>query len=57
MFPHADIFVKYMDDYTKKLGLKVQYNTDIRSIRREGIDTKEPVYRLQDNNDNQFTCS
>ena len=59
MFPHADVLVKYLDDYTKKLGLNVQYNTDIRNVRREVIDleTKEHIFRMRDLHDNQYTCS
>ncbi|XP_062607812.1 FAD-dependent oxidoreductase domain-containing protein 2-like [Saccostrea cucullata] len=52
LFPHADILVKYLKDYTEKLGLKVQYNTNIQNIQRQ-----EDLYTMEDNNGQHYTCS
>ena len=35
MFPHADRYLDYLRDYQQKLGIKVQFNTEISSIKQE----------------------
>lgn len=52
LFPHADVLVKYLNDYKEKLGIKVQYNTEIRNIER-----KENQFTMDDVNGQKYTCS
>lgn len=52
LFPHADVLVKYLNDYKEKLGIKVQYNTEIRNIER-----KEDQFTMDDGNGQKYTCS
>lgn len=52
LFPHADVLVKYLNDYKEKLGIKVQYNTEIRNIER-----KENQFTMDDGNGQKYTCS
>lgn len=52
LFPHADVLVKYLNDYKEKLGIKVQYNTEIRNIERQ-----EDQYTMDDGNGQKYTCS
>ncbi|XP_077526357.1 FAD-dependent oxidoreductase domain-containing protein 2-like [Haemaphysalis longicornis] len=33
-FPHADVMVKYLDEYRRKLDLRVQFDTEVRNVRR-----------------------
>ena len=35
LYPHADTFVKYVNDFAEKFGLKIQYNTRVSSVTRE----------------------
>ncbi|PIK57695.1 putative FAD-dependent oxidoreductase domain-containing protein 2, partial [Apostichopus japonicus] len=44
-FPPADDYVRYLNDYTQKLGLNVQYNTEISNIHRHaGQNTNHTEY-------------
>lgn len=52
LFPHADVLVKYLNDYKEKLGIKVQYNTEIRNIERQ-----EDQFTMDDGNGQKYTCS
>ncbi|XP_077982946.1 FAD-dependent oxidoreductase domain-containing protein 2-like [Glandiceps talaboti] len=33
-FPHADVMVKYLSDYAQRYRLNIQYNTDVKNIKR-----------------------
>ncbi|KAK3091462.1 hypothetical protein FSP39_019980 [Pinctada imbricata] len=59
MFPHADVLLKYLHDYTTKLGLNVQYNTEVRDIHRSPANhsTDQNLYHMHDVNGNHYTCS
>ncbi|KAK3090905.1 hypothetical protein FSP39_015622 [Pinctada imbricata] len=59
MFPHADTLVKYLQDFTTKLGLNVQYNTEVRDIHRPPANhsTDQNLYHMNDLNGNHYTCS
>ena len=59
MFPHADILVKYLNDYKEKLGLKVQYNTNVQNIQKFPSDKTihGHMYRFEDQNNNNYNCS
>lgn len=35
IFPHADRYLEYLHDYQQKLGINVQFNTEISNIKRE----------------------
>ena len=52
LFPHADILVRYLNDYKEKLGIQVQYNTNIRNIERH-----EHLYTMEDGSGQKYTCS
>lgn len=54
-FPDADILVKYLNDYVSKLNLKVQYNTNIKLVSRDG-DAKEAMFHLKDQNGTSYMC-
>ncbi|XP_068672051.1 FAD-dependent oxidoreductase domain-containing protein 2-like [Montipora foliosa] len=54
-FPDADILVKYLNDYVSKLNLKVQYNTNIKLVSRDG-DGKEAMFHLKDQNGTSYMC-
>ncbi|KAK3705201.1 hypothetical protein QZH41_014001, partial [Actinostola sp. cb2023] len=51
-FPHADHYVRYLNDYAKKLELKIQYNTNIKNITRQS----DGLFSLKDNNGTKYTC-
>lgn len=34
-FPHASVYQQYLNDYSKKLNLKIQYNSNVVSIKRQ----------------------
>ncbi|XP_041473338.1 FAD-dependent oxidoreductase domain-containing protein 2-like [Lytechinus variegatus] len=56
-FPDADIYVKYLNDYTTKLGLNVQYNTEISNIARHDLPNMNGQYfTMQDQNGNGYQC-
>ncbi|GCB79861.1 hypothetical protein scyTo_0019622 [Scyliorhinus torazame] len=58
-FPHADTMLHYLNNFTDRFDLKVQYNTTITWIEAE----KDPVawnghyFFLTDQNDNRYRCS
>ncbi|KAK7501280.1 hypothetical protein BaRGS_00007405 [Batillaria attramentaria] len=54
MFPHADRLLDYLRDYQQKLGIKVQFNTEVRNIRKAS-DNKEH-YQLDDQRGNTYQC-
>ncbi|XP_006816537.1 FAD-dependent oxidoreductase domain-containing protein 2-like [Saccoglossus kowalevskii] len=51
-FPHADVFVKYLQDYTEKHGINVKYNTNIVNVKRR--DKFE--FQMQDQSNNTYDC-
>ncbi|XP_076305462.1 FAD-dependent oxidoreductase domain-containing protein 2-like isoform X2 [Tachypleus tridentatus] len=57
-YPHADVILKYLDDYRIKLGLTVQFNTDIRRIEQIFNTTAENVFSffLEDQHQQQYIC-
>lgn len=61
MFPHADVLVKYLDDYTNKLNINVQYNTNVRNIIKYKSDRTFAkhgyMYEFDDQNNNRYKCS
>ena len=59
MFPKADVLVKYLNDYKEKLGLKVQYNTNVQNIQKFPTDKTQHgyMYTFDDQNDNKYNCS
>ncbi|XP_059153473.1 FAD-dependent oxidoreductase domain-containing protein 2-like [Physella acuta] len=58
VFPHADVLVRYLDDYRKKLKLNVQFNTDIRNIQavRNMSAPDGHVYTMNDQMGQCYTC-
>ncbi|OWF55933.1 FAD-dependent oxidoreductase domain-containing protein 2-like [Mizuhopecten yessoensis] len=59
MFPHADALVQYLQDYHKKLGLNVQFNSNMQNIRRVANDSSAGghIYTMEDDKGNPYTCS
>ena len=58
MFPHADQMLKYLHDYQRKLGIKVQFNTEVRNIRsvQNESATDGILHLLDDQHGNTYTC-
>nr|KAG5709729.1 hypothetical protein BaRGS_027754 [Batillaria attramentaria] len=54
MFPHADRLLDYLRDYQQKLGIKVQFNTEVRNIRKAS--DNEEQYQLDDQHGNTYQC-
>ena len=55
-FPEKDKYVKYLADYTEKLGIKVQYNTTISNIGYAKGEGDEKMPSMQDQHGNIYTC-
>uniref|UniRef100_A0ABM0MVH5 FAD-dependent oxidoreductase domain-containing protein 2-like n=1 Tax=Saccoglossus kowalevskii TaxID=10224 RepID=A0ABM0MVH5_SACKO len=57
-FPHADVMLKYLNDYTEKLNIKVQYNTNIVNIKKPPNKSAEHKsgFHLTDQVDNRYEC-
>lgn len=60
MFPHADRLLDYLRDYQQKLGIQVQFNTEVRNIRKvpqhkqdNGTNSR---YLLDDQHGNPYQC-
>ncbi|XP_076451217.1 FAD-dependent oxidoreductase domain-containing protein 2-like [Babylonia areolata] len=58
MFPHADRIVDYLRDYQQKLGVNVQFNTEISNIHSvhnasapDGV-----LHYMNDQNGNEHSC-
>ncbi|KAH6943451.1 hypothetical protein HPB50_021683 [Hyalomma asiaticum] len=56
-FPHADTMVKYLDDYRRKLGLSVQFDTEARKIRRLAKETPTGHrFQFEDQRGDTYWC-
>jgi len=56
-FPQRVELLKYMADYQKKLGINVQFNTEVSNIRKEtNATTNKTVFLLDDQNGNTLKC-
>lgn len=56
-FPHADDYVRYLKDYSERLGLKIQYNTVISNISRHGPNsTHTDYFTMLDQENTMYTC-
>ena len=47
--------MKYLNDYANKLNLKVQYNTNIKLVSRDG-EGREALFHLKDQNETTYMC-
>lgn len=58
MFPTADRYLDYLRDYQEKLGLNVQFNTEIRDIKKEPCETAPDgvIYTMSDQNETPYKC-
>ncbi|XP_012939152.1 FAD-dependent oxidoreductase domain-containing protein 2 [Aplysia californica] len=58
MFPHADVLVKYLKDYQRKLGINVQFNTSVQHI--QPVDNSSApdghLYRMEDQRGQCYEC-
>ncbi|CAG0880993.1 unnamed protein product [Darwinula stevensoni] len=58
-FPQADVLVKYLEDYQKKLGINVQFNTEVKNIVRLPPDVQTrngTTFFMQDQHGNPLGC-
>ena len=55
MFPHADRLLDYLRDYQQKLGIQVQFNTEVRNIRK-ALNSSTAQYSLDDQHGNKYDC-
>lgn len=58
MFPHADSILKYLNDFQQKLGIKVQFNTEIGNIHHVQNDSMPDslLHVMEDQHGNKYTC-
>ncbi|MEY4194607.1 MAG: hypothetical protein RLZZ226_975 [Pseudomonadota bacterium] len=54
LYPSNTILVQYLNDYVKKFGIKIQYNTQVKLISRQAEGDK--LFRLADDLDNEYYC-
>lgn len=59
MFPHADSLVQYLRDFHTKLGINVQFNSNMQNIRRIANDSAADghLYIMEDQLGTSYTCS
>ncbi|KAB7503854.1 hypothetical protein Anas_10171 [Armadillidium nasatum] len=56
-FPHADAMVDYLNEFKRKLDLKVSFNVDVRNLRRiKKSDRNFSIFEMEDQNGRKFTC-
>jgi thioredoxin reductase len=57
MFPDRKDLVQYLNDYQKKLGIKVQHNTNVNNIRRVFNESGNVyLFHMNDQDGNEFIC-
>ncbi|KAL4240447.1 FAD-dependent oxidoreductase domain-containing protein 2 [Mactra antiquata] len=58
MFPSADLYLDYLRDYQQKLGINVQFNTEISNIQQEPCESAPDgvIYSMSDQNDEIYKC-
>ncbi|PVD38202.1 hypothetical protein C0Q70_00813 [Pomacea canaliculata] len=58
MFPHADQLLRYLRDYQQRLGIKVQFSTEISNIHSLPDDTMPDgvLYYMNDQLNNSYSC-
>ena len=59
LFPPADNYVQYLNNYAKDLSLNIKYNTDISNIQRveDSNDGNEPqLFSMNDQSGSTFLC-
>lgn len=55
-FPHKSVLVRYLNDYQRRLGIKVQYNTEISQITKAHAKDKGDVFMMHDQHDKLYVC-
>jgi len=45
-FPSADLYVKYLDDYVKKYGIKIEFGVEVRKVMKEPRENGEDIFQL-----------
>eukprot|EP00058_Branchiostoma_floridae_P010972 XP_002596460.1 hypothetical protein BRAFLDRAFT_103224 [Branchiostoma floridae] len=53
-FPSADIYVQYLNDFARKLRLKIQHGVNVQRIWKTG--NKKEGFYIRDQHGNVFTC-
>ncbi|XP_050391340.2 FAD-dependent oxidoreductase domain-containing protein 2 [Patella vulgata] len=58
MFPHADVLLKYLKDYKEKLGIQVQFNTEISNIHTVKNESAPDghLFYMNDQTGKQYIC-
>uniref|UniRef100_T1JNK9 FAD-dependent oxidoreductase domain-containing protein 2 n=1 Tax=Strigamia maritima TaxID=126957 RepID=T1JNK9_STRMM len=57
-FPNADDMVRYLNDFQRKLAIRVQYNTDIRNVTRVWNDVdKVHRFSMRDQRNLTYSCN
>jgi len=54
LYPHADVLVKYLNDFADKFALRIQYNTRVTRIEREAGGTRHFI--LTDSNGGHYSA-
>ncbi|XP_022095421.1 FAD-dependent oxidoreductase domain-containing protein 2-like [Acanthaster planci] len=52
-FPHADTYVRYLNDYARKLQLNIKYNTNVQNISRSA---NNGTFTFQDQDGYGYSC-
>ncbi|XP_077490113.1 FAD-dependent oxidoreductase domain-containing protein 2-like [Amblyomma americanum] len=56
-FPHADTMAKYLDEYRRKLDLRVQFDTEVRNVRRLPKETPTGHrFQFEDQRGDSYLC-
>ena len=59
LFPDADTYLEYLKDYKEKLGLRVQFNTEISNIKQIlATNNKDRMYGfiMKDQRGTNYSC-
>ncbi|XP_039267135.2 FAD-dependent oxidoreductase domain-containing protein 2-like [Styela clava] len=54
IFPDADAFVQYMNDFVQKLKLNVKFNTTIGNLGKK--DPADDLFHVNDQHETEYTC-
>lgn len=45
-FPNADLYVKYLDDFVKKYGIKIEFGVEVRKVMKVPEKNGEDIFQL-----------
>ncbi len=56
-FPHKQVMLDYLTDYTRKLGIRVLYNVDVSNVRANNVSEGESEgFSMTDQGGNRYRC-